>query len=461
MQYTRALFKGILESFGIRRGTEPTEEAWVDNDAALTERERLMRQITAIFQWGAALNALVLLVLVLLLGVEAIVPSQIQGILLSGIDGEAGTLTLLALLGIGANIALLLLLSAAAGAQEWWTWILLFVTVGLNLAALIFLQFFPAIQSLVPLLLGAFFMFKDWRAFHLNAVSVKELRGRMRGVRSFAIITVFLMLMGSFVILLYLLQLPRLNATDVIITGNLGQLLFFGVVGVELMLIVFIVPALTAGSISGERERKTYDLLQTTLLSAPAFIMGKMESALGYIALLLLSAIPLQSIAFLFGGVSETEVFVTLILLTATALLLGALGMFFSSVTDKTMSATVRVYTVAIALVFGLPLVSIFLFQGAFLAAVNESGALGAIAAKQQAIMIYGDMIWSSLNPITSAYYTQQMLVAQQQIWLLHVELNDNSFIPVLAPWILTTVIYTGATAMLLLLAVRRMRRTG
>jgi ABC-2 type transport system permease protein len=459
MQYTRALFKGILESFGIRGGAEPGEEAWVDNDAALTEREKLMRQITAIFQWGAVLNALSLLLLLVLLGLGLVAASQIQGILLAGMESDAATLTLLGLLGIGANVALLLLLSAAVGAQEWWTWILLGITLVLNVYALIFLQFFPATLTLISLLLAAFFMFKDWRAFHLNAVSVKELRGRMRGVRSFAIITVFLLLMGSFVILLYLLQLPRLNATDVIITGNLGQLLFFGVVGVELMLIVFIVPALTAGSISGERERKTYDLLQTTLLSAPAFIMGKMESALGYIALLLLSAIPLQSIAFLFGGVSETEVFVTLILLTATALLLGALGMFFSSVTDKTMSATVRVYTVAIALVFGLPLISFFLFQGAFLAAVNQSGVGALLPAKQEAFMIYGDMLWSSLNPITSAYYTQQMLVAQQQIWLLQVELNDNSFIPVLAPWILTSVIYVGATAWLLLMAVRRMRR--
>lgn len=457
MQYTKALFKGILESFGLRGGGIPSEEAWVDNDSTLTERERLMRRITAIFQWGAVLNALVLIVLLLLLAFNIVTPTQLQGILFAGLGADAGTTTLLGLLAIGANISLLLLLSASAGAQEWWTWILLLASIGLNLYGLISLQFFPAIQSLLPLLLGAFFMFRDWRAFHLNAVSVKELRGRMRGVRSFAIITVFLLLMGSFVILLYLLQLPKLNATDVVITGNLGQMLFSGVVGVELMLIVFIVPALTAGSISGERERKTYDLLQTTLLSAPAFIMGKMESALGYIALLLLSAIPLQSIAFLFGGVGETEVFVTLVLLTATALLLGALGMFFSSVTDKTMSATVRVYTVAIALVFGLPLLSIFLFQGAFLDAVTN--VAGVANPQQETFLIYGDMLWSSLNPISSAYYTQQMLAAHQQIWILPVELSDNSFIPVIAPWVITSIIYLGGTALLLLLAVRRMRR--
>jgi hypothetical protein len=133
--------------------------------------------------------------------------------------------------------------------------------------------------------------------------------------------------------------------------------------------------------------------------------------------------------------------------------------MFFSSVTDKTMSATVRVYTVAIALVFGLPLLSIFLFQGAFLDAVTNVNVAGVANPQQEAFLIYADMLWSSLNPISSAYYTQQMLAAHQQIWILPVELSDNSFIPVIAPWVITSIIYVGGTALLLLLAVRRMRR--
>jgi hypothetical protein len=402
---------------------------------------------------------LLLLVLNLLLAFNYVEATQMSNWLFSGWLGSVSEMTLLGMVAIGANVAALLLLSAASGAQEFWAWILLIAMIVLNIMGLVLYRFYPAIIALVPAAIGAFYMLKDWRAFHLNAVSVRELRGRMRGVRSFAIITVFLLLMGSFVVLLYLLQLPRLRTTDVIITGNLGQLLFFGVVGVELMLIAFIVPALTAGSITGERERKTYDLLQTTLLSAPAFIVGKMESALGYIVLLLLSAIPLQSVAFLFGGVSQTEVYVTFILLMATALLLGALGMFFSALVDKTMSSTVRVYTVSIAIVFGLPLVSLIFFQGAFVNAVNQVASY-ANSSGREVFLIYGDMVWGSLNPITSAYYTQQMITSHQEIFLLNVELQNNTFIPVIAPWIITTVAYIGATALLLLMAIRKMRRS-
>jgi len=179
---------------------------------------------------------------------------------------------------------------------------------------------------------------------------------------------------------------------------------------------------------------------------------------LGYILLLLLSAIPLQSIAFLFGGVSVTEVGVAFVLLFATALLLGALGMFFSSMTDRTMTATVRVYTVSVFLVFALPLATVFLYGGAFGNAISGVDIAGTSDPVVEASRIYGDMVVSSLNPITSAFYTQQMLIEQQQIFLLDVELENNTFIPVIAPWLITTVMYIGATAMLLLLAIRRMR---
>lgn len=455
MQYVTSVTKNILTFFN---GNRNVEEAWIDDNAALSPREKMVRRVATIFQWGTLVNLLVLLVLNLLLTFNAIDAPQLASWTLPGWDGTAGDAALVGMLAIGANASILLLLSAAAGAQEFWTWLFLLAVLVTNMVAIVLYQFYPAVLAILPLLIAGGYMLTDWRAFHLNAVSVKELRGRMRGVRSFAIITVFLLLMGAFVVLLYLTQLPRLSETDVIITGNLGQLLFFGVVGVELLLIVFIVPALTAGSITGERERKTYDLLQTTLLSAPAFIVGKMESALGYIVLLLLSAIPLQSVAFLFGGISQTEVIVTFILLMATALLLGALGMFFSASSDKTVASTVRVYTVAIAIVFGLPLVSLVFFQGAFADAVNEVG-VAAPSATQEAVRIYGDMFWSSLNPITSAFYTQQMITAQQEIFLLDVELQDNTFIPVVAPWVMTTIIYLGGTALLLLLAIRRMRR--
>lgn len=457
MNLVTNILRALFRTFG--SGANVTEEAWIDNDQSLTPREALIRRMGKILTWSGIGYGLILLVVMLLVGFGLIGFEAIADVLLRGTTNDAGTRILLGFMGMGANISLLMLLSSGVQAQEFWTWIVLIVGVVANVAALFMVQFFPAILALIPMVWIAVLAFSDLGALHGNAVAVKELRGRMRGVRSFAIITIFLTLMGSFTVLLYLLQLPRVNTDDTIITGELGRLLFVGVVGIELLLIVFIVPALTAGAITGERERKTYDLLQTTLLSAPAFIVGKMESALGYIMLLLLSAIPLQSIAFLFGGVSSTEVGIAFVLLTVTGVSLGALGMFFSALTERTMTATVRVYTVSVVLVFGLPVVAFLLFGGAFSNAASGI-AVAAPSAARETFLIYADMLASALNPVTSAFYTQQILIEQQRIWFFDVQLASNgSTIPVVSPWILTTIIYSGVAAILILLAVRQMRR--
>ncbi len=454
-QFTDTIFQTIRSVFAGRSG----EESWVDNDAALTPREVRVRRIATILQWGGLLNLVLLIVLGLILALDAVQAAGLSSVLLASLQATAEARVLLGLAGIGANASLLLLLAAGTGAQEFWAMILTILAVLVNGAALFAFGFFPAVLALIPLGIAIVLAVQDLGAYHANAVMVKELRGRMRGVRSFAIISVFLLLMGSFTILLYLFQLPLLEANETIITGELGRLLFVGVVGIELLLIVFIVPALTAGAITGERERRTYDLLQTTLLAAPSFIVGKMESALGYILLLLLSAIPLQSIAFLFGGISSTEVIISFVLLAATALGLGALGMYFSATTDRTLIATIRVYSVAAVLVFVVPLVSFLIFRGAMSSAILGV-AVPADSPSSEAFLIYGDMVVSSLNPVASAFYSQQMLIDRQQVALMEVVLSDNSRIPVLAPWVLTTIVYVGLTAFLLLLAVRSMRRS-
>lgn len=441
-------------------GNALQEDAWIDADATRTPREAMLRRAALTLQVGAGLNALVLVVLVIL---AALMGSEIAGpgnVLMANFSGgEADMALLLSLVGIGGNVALLLLLTVGTMAQEFWMWLLLIIGVMVNGAALVIGGFLPSILFFVPVVYVMYLAVTDARAFHGNPVSRKELRGRMRGVRAFAIITIFLTMMASFTVLLYLLQLPGVLGSTTIITGELGRTLFSGVVGVELALVIFIVPALTAGAITGERERKTFDLLQTTLLSSSSFLVGKLESALGYILLLLLSAIPLQSIAFLFGGVSEIEVLLAFMVLLVTALLLGAMGLFFSAWTDRTTTATVRVYTVAMALMGGLPFVHLLIGQP--FARVLEGFTATGGNSFMEAVGIYVDMVLVSLNPATASFYSQRMMVDYQEIFLMYVPLQDTTTIPVVAPWLLLIVSYLILAGGLVLLAVRRMRRGG
>lgn len=458
MEVAGQFFSALRAAFG---GGPAPDEAWIDTVDELNPRETRIRKMTDRLRVAAVLHALIAIVLMLILVFASESASSFASLLAGGFDAEPDVAMLFVLVAVAGNIALLLLLAIGTLAQELWAPLLLILSMVLNIGALVLFTFLPALVTLAFLLWVGVDVIRDPGAFHPSPVTVRELRGRMRGVRAFAIISVFLTLMSSFTALLYLLQLPRVTGEAAVITGELGRQLFIGVVGIELVLVVFIVPALTAGAITGERERKTYDLLQTTLLSAASFVVGKLESAMGYIILLVLSAIPLQSVAFLFGGISEAEVILAFIGLLATGLLLGAMGLYFSAETDRTLAATVRVYTLAAASLIIPLIVSVVPFRQAYGAALAGFGVGGA-SPLAESVLIYADMVVSSLNPITAAYYTQRILIDHQQLAVINVTLETTgATIPVLSPWILMTVFYLALTALLLLLAVRRMRRRG
>jgi len=457
----KKLLRLVVSLFG---SNVPEERAWNRIPSELlTPREVLLRRASRVMFWGAAVN---LVAAVILIGLALFAAaddktlfSALHELLLGNFIIEADTAALLIIAGILANMTFLLVLSVVILAQELWTVFTAWVLTACNLALLFGFGFLPALLAILPLVAVGLMTLGDLRIFRLNPVMVKELRGRMRGLRGFAIITVFLGLMSFFTLLLYLLRVPQ---GGVVVTGELGRLLFIGVLFIELMLIIFIVPALTAGAITSERERKTYDLLQTTLITKATFVVGKMQSALGYIVLLLLSAIPLQSIAFLFGGVSESEMILALLVLAVSAIALGAFGMFFSAMTERTLAATVRSYTVALAITIGLPVIALLLFQGAYANAINNIAANVSANPAMEAAYIYLDMIAASLNPITATLYSQQMLIDHQQLISIRVTLSSNgATIPVLSPWVLLTLTYLSTTGLLVLFAIRRMERQG
>lgn len=291
-----------------------------------------------------------------------------------------------------------------------------------------------------------------------NPVVLKELRGRMRGTRAFVVLTVYLALMGGFTALLYVIASSAQDISGMRTGGNIGRTLFVGIVGIELFLVTFIAPAFTAGAISGERERQTYDLLKTTLLPARSLVIGKMVSALFYVMLLLLAAIPLQSIAFLFGGVTEAEVILAFVILAVTSIALGALGIYFSASMPRTLSANVMTYAAALFLTIGLPLIMFIV------AAVLQSWVTRPDhSPTTQALISYGSTLLESTSPLTTAIVTQRLLITE-----LHAGFYTTTFTPpngtafnltLFSPWITFTVLYLLLSVILIILAVRRVRR--
>jgi hypothetical protein len=431
---------------------------------ALSPRELLLRRAGDILMRGALANGIIAagaVVLGLVAGLR-ILPNLfgiLQSVLLfryvGAADAALAAVILLALL----DVSLLLVVMVGVLAREIWALPALALVILGNLAALVVLGYTPALVTIAFAVWAGLALRADLQAFRVNPVMMKELRGRMRGVRAFAVITVYLGLMSGFTTLLYLVYSSVSRSSGSAAAGEIGRVLFLGVVGIELLLIIFIAPAFTAGAITGERERQTYDLLQTTLLATPSFVIGKLESALGYILLLLLSGIPLQSIAFLFGGVSELELVLSFVILMVTAVALGTVGIYFSAAMPRTLVASVRAYGVILAVMFIAPVVF-----SAVLNVINEllfaRGGSG-ISPVFETIFRYLDLLLTSINPIAAGLSAQDLLVNSRALGFWSYTLrSDGSTIPMLSPWISFTIIYLAASAVLAVLTIRSTKET-
>lgn len=412
-------------------------------------------------RWSALIaGALAVLSMLLALVAAMFAPTlfdTLQNVLLFGYAGSADTAIAIVTLCLLANMSLFLVIAAGVVAREIWSIPALIVIGLLNVAALIGLGLTPALIMIGLLGWASAGLLRDRRSFRVNPVALKELRGRMRGARAFLVLSVYLGLMSLFAILIYLLVKGASAGGLSSAAGEIGRMLFAGVIGIELLLIIFIAPAFTAGAISGERERQTYDLLQTTLLSPSSFVFGKLESALGYIMLLLLAGIPLQSIAFLFGGVSELELFMALLILTVTAILVGTIGVYYSAVLGRTLAASSRSYGVILVTLVALPTLVNGVLDIVRRVLLTNLGA----SAVLESIVVYLQLICTAINPLTTLLTTQEVLIERGTLAFWQYTLTSNgNFIPMPSSWILTVIIYLTASALMLAFAIRRARRT-
>jgi len=194
----------------------------------------------------------------------------------------------------------------------------------------------------------------------INPIIVKEIRSRMRGGRAFVVLTGVLLLLAAVSYLLYRLVLATWGYGSYPLSPQIGQVLFIGLALLELLAICFITPAVTAGAVSGEQEKLTYEMLLTTPLRPASILSGKLISALGYIFLLIFAAVPMASLVFIFGGVSPRDMVKALAILVSLAVTLGVVAIFFSTWLKRTTRAMVASYLFVLGLLAGPTFVYIF-----------------------------------------------------------------------------------------------------
>jgi ABC-type transport system involved in multi-copper enzyme maturation permease subunit len=183
-----------------------------------------------------------------------------------------------------------------------------------------------------------------------NPILVKELRSRMRGWRAFAVLTSVLLLLGGSSYALYQIVVRTSRYGSAPLSPQIGQVLFFGLAFLELLMVCFVTPAVTAGTVSGEREKQTLEMLLATPLRPGRILRGKLFSSLSYVSLLIFAAVPMASLVFIFGGVAPKEMLKALVLVGCVAVTLGVAGVFASVWLGRTTRATVASYLFVLVL---------------------------------------------------------------------------------------------------------------
>ena len=161
-----------------------------------------------------------------------------------------------------------------------------------------------------------------------NPVLVKEVKLRFRSLKSFTGILFYLIAMSIFVFGFIFLT-TSFTGTG-FFSPEQSFMLFGMLTFIQLGLILFITPGLTAGTISTEREKQTLNILLTTSQSSLQIILGKLSSSIAFLLLMLVAGLPIYSLVFLFGGISPGQLGLIFLFFFLTMLTVGSIGVMFS-----------------------------------------------------------------------------------------------------------------------------------
>lgn len=218
-----------------------------------------------------------------------------------------------------------------------------------------------------------------------NPVLIKEVKLRFRSLKSFTGILFYLIAMSIFVFGFIFLT-TSFSGTG-FFRPEQSFFLFVLLTFIQLGLILFITPGLTAGTISSEREKQTLNILLTTSQTSKQIILGKLSSSIAFLLLMLIAGLPIYSLVFLFGGISPGQLGLIFLFFILTMFAVGSIGVMFSTITKKTIVSMIATYGTMIFLAG----VTAFFFM-----ITIQINAMGGGIAQTPSPLGY---FWASINP--------------------------------------------------------------
>ncbi|MBR6400367.1 MAG: hypothetical protein IKS17_03980 [Firmicutes bacterium] len=223
----------------------------------------------------------------------------------------------------------------------------------------------------------------------------------------------------------------------------LPSVMYFVILGMQMLLLTLIVPITTSTAISGEKERQTFDLLIITKTSMYDIIMGKMLSSLMIVCIMIVLSMPVYAVVFYYGGVSVLQFLLNQIYMLCYVAMIGSLGIVFSSVMKKSTAASIA----TIALIFAITI-------GAWMFIGMVGLMLSAIFRTKTLLKIFGSLF--IFNPIVSFISMIDSQMGSDISWDLLDEIGfsfENDFIYC---WHINMIVYIFISHLLIKLAAKK-----
>jgi ABC-type transport system involved in multi-copper enzyme maturation permease subunit len=213
----------------------------------------------------------------------------------------------------------------------------------------------PIILALIGILtvIGALLL-RRWKISLLGPVFRLEMLRSSRHVRAFSLRCAYALIL---LLILYLVYASwfgwdgRSRSRVTRVFGINGMARFAGefastFLWVQLAAALVLTPILTAGAITEERGRRTFDFLLLTHLHDREIVLGKLLARLSHVALILVAGLPLLGAVQLLGGVDPNLVLVAFAGTLAMMFSVGSIAVLSSVQSHNTIQAIVETYSV-------------------------------------------------------------------------------------------------------------------
>ena len=155
------------------------------------------------------------------------------------------------------------------------------------------------------------------------------------------------------------------------------MILYVVVLTIEVVLLCLFVPSAAGGSIAGERERQTLDILLSSRMTVREIVTGKLLSCISMAVLLVVTSIPILAVTSMYGGMQLGLLYQSAEYVGFFILFAGSIGVFCSCRFKKTTYASISAYGLLIVLTIGTGLLVLLLNMVGYFLCIQQRGRYG------------------------------------------------------------------------------------